>query len=263
MPLNVRQVENAKCPSNKPMKVFFDADGLSLRVTKNQMKSWIVQYQLNGKRNNVSIGSYPKVSLVDARKECSVIKKMVSDGKDPKIVRQIQKAEVAASETLETIKNLKTLSSKQLEKINEYVEKYQNVPGALLPLMHNIQDDFGFIPEESYKFISKAYNLSIAEIHGFVTFYHHFRTHLPGKNILQICRAESCQAMGSENIENYCQEKLGINYHQTTEDNLITLEPVYCLGNCACSPAIMINEEVVGRVTPKKIDQIISKARED
>ena len=120
-----------------------------------------------------------------------------------------------------------TLSSKQLEKIDEHVEKYQNVPGALLPLMHAIQDDLGFVPEESYKPISKAYNLSIAEIHGFITFYHHFRTHLPGKNILQICRAESCQAMGSEIIESYCQEKLGINYHQTTKDNSITLEPVY------------------------------------
>ena len=99
-----------------------------------------------------------------------------------------------------------TLSSKQLEKIDEHVEKYQNIPGALLPLMHAIQDDLGFVPEESYKPISKAYNLSIAEIHGFITFYHHFRTHLPGKNILQICRAESCQAMGSEIIESYCQE---------------------------------------------------------
>ena len=154
------------------------------------------------------------------------------------------------------------LSISQLERISVYIQKYQDKPGALLPLMHAIQDDLGFVPEESYKPISKAYNLSVAEIHGFVTFYHHFRTHLPGKNILQICRAESCQSMGSENLENYCQEKLGIDYHQTTKDNSITLEPVYCLGNCACSPAIMINEDVVGRVTPEKIDQIIKEARE-
>jgi len=154
------------------------------------------------------------------------------------------------------------LSNLQLEKISVHIQKYQDKPGALLPLMHAIQDDLGFVPEESYKPISKAYNLSVAEIHGFVTFYHHFRTHLPGKNILQICRAESCQAMGSENLENYCQEKLGIDYHQTTKDNLITLEPVYCLGNCACSPAVMINEEVVGRVNETKIDQIIKEARE-
>ena len=155
-----------------------------------------------------------------------------------------------------------TLSSKQLEKIQGHVEKHLNVPGALLPLMHAIQDDLGFVPEESYKPISKAYNLSIAEIHGFITFYHHFRTHAPGKNILQICRAESCQALGAENIENYCQEKLGINYHETTKDNSITLEPVYCLGNCACSPVIMINEYIVGRVTPEKIDEIIKEAWE-
>jgi formate dehydrogenase subunit gamma len=154
------------------------------------------------------------------------------------------------------------LSSLQLEKISVHIQKYQDKPGALLPLMHAIQDDLGFVPEESFKPISKAYNLSVAEIHGFVTFYHHFRTHLPGKNILQICRAESCQAMGSENLENYCQEKLGIDYHQTTKDNSITLEPVYCLGNCACSPAVMINEEVVGRVNETKIDQIIKEARE-
>ena len=154
------------------------------------------------------------------------------------------------------------LSSLQSGKIAVYIQEYQDKPGALLPLMHAIQDALGFVPEESYKPISKAYNLSVAEIHGFVTFYHHFRTHLPGKNILQICRAESCQAMGSEKLENYCQEKLGIDYHQTTKDNSITLEPVYCLGNCACSPAMMMNEEVIGRVTPEKIDQIIKEARE-
>ena len=154
------------------------------------------------------------------------------------------------------------LSSLQSGKIAVYIQEYQDKPGALLPLMHAIQDDLGFVPEESYKPISKAYNLSVAEIHGFVTFYHHFRTHLPGKNVLQICRAESCQAMGSEKLENYCQEKLGIDYHQTTKDNSITLEPVYCLGNCACSPAMMMNVEVIGRVTPEKIDQIIKEARE-
>ena len=90
-----------------------------------------------------------------------------------------------------------------------------------------------------------------------MTFYHHFRTHPSGKNILQVCRAESCQAMGSEDIESYCKEKLGIDYHQTTKDDAITLEPVYCLGNCACSPAVMINDKVVGRVTTDKIDSII------
>jgi formate dehydrogenase subunit gamma len=147
------------------------------------------------------------------------------------------------------------LSENQKVSIEKHVKAFLDKPGALLPLMHAIQDDLGYVPEDAI--ISKAYNLSVAEIHGFVTFYHHFRTHPSGKNILQVCRAESCQAMGSEDIETYCKEKLGIDYHQTTEDGSITLEPVYCLGNCACSPAVMINDKVVGRVTTDKIDNII------
>ncbi|MDC1173211.1 formate dehydrogenase subunit gamma [Methylophilaceae bacterium] len=155
-----------------------------------------------------------------------------------------------------------TLTEIQIKKIEQYVSAYKDTPGALLPLMHAIQDDLGYVPEDSYVIISKAYNLSIAEIHGFVTFYHHFRTHPTGKNVLQVCRAESCQAMGGEEIEMYCKDTLGIDYHQTTDDNLITLEPIYCLGNCACSPAVMINDNVIGRVSKKKIDNIIRIARE-
>ena len=155
-----------------------------------------------------------------------------------------------------------TLTEIQIKKIEQYVSAYKDTPGALLPLMHAIQDDIGYVPEDSYPFISKAYNLSVAEIHGFVTFYHHFRTHPTGKNVLQVCRAESCQAMGGEEIEMYCKDTLGIDYHQTTDDNLITLEPIYCLGNCACSPAVMINDNVIGRVSKKKIDNIIRIARE-
>lgn len=153
------------------------------------------------------------------------------------------------------------LSDNKIEKIEQHVNLLKDKPGALLPLMHAIQDDIGYIPEESYKSISKALSLSVAEVHGFVTFYHHFGTKPSGKHILQICRAESCQSMGSENIESYCKEKLGIDYHETTEDQLITLEPVYCLGNCACSPAVMIDDEVIGRVTEDKIDDLIQEAK--
>jgi formate dehydrogenase subunit gamma len=153
------------------------------------------------------------------------------------------------------------LSENNLEKIQVHLTVLKDKPGALLPLMHAIQDDLGYIPEESYGPISKALSLSVAEVHGFVTFYHHFRTKPSGKHILQICRAESCQSMGSENIEAYCKEKLGIDYHQTTEDKSITLEPVYCLGNCACSPAVMIDDDVIGRVNEDKIDDLIEKAK--
>ena len=142
--------------------------------------------------------------------------------------------------------------------INRHILQYQSMPGALLPLLHAIQDDLGFVPEIAYPLISSALSLSVAEVHGVVTFYHHFRSHKPGRHILQVCRAESCQAMGSEMLELHIKEHLNIDFHETTSDGVITLEPIYCLGNCACSPAVMIDEEVYGRVDNKKIDQLIS-----
>lgn len=142
--------------------------------------------------------------------------------------------------------------------INQHILEYQAMPGALLPLLHAIQDDIGYVPELAYPLIAKALSLSVAEVHGVVTFYHHFRTHQPGRHILQVCRAESCQAMGSDALEIYIKNKLGVEFHETTPDGTFTLEPIYCLGNCACSPSVMINEEVYGRVDNKKIDQLIS-----
>lgn len=154
-----------------------------------------------------------------------------------------------------------TISSSQLEKIKTHIASHQDMPGALLPLLHVIQDDIGYVPEESFPFISKALALSIAEVHGVVTFYHHFRTHPAGKHILQICRAESCQAMGSEELEADVKAHLGVDYHQTTADGEITLLPVYCLGNCACSPAVMMDEEVYGRMNQQKVAELISEVK--
>jgi len=135
------------------------------------------------------------------------------------------------------------------------------MPGALLPLLHAIQDNIGYVPELVFPLISKALSLSVAEVHGVVTFYHHFRTQKPGRHILQICRAESCQAMGSDAIEAYIKKKLDLDFHETTPDGEITLEPIYCLGNCACSPSVMIDEEVFGRVDSQKIDQLIASLK--
>ena len=103
-----------------------------------------------------------------------------------------------------------------------------------------------------------ALNLSRAEVHGVVTFYHFFRTKRPGKQTLYVCRAEACQAMGSRALENYARKKLGVDFHETTADGRFSLEPVYCLGNCACSPAVMVDETVHGRVTPQKLDEILA-----
>ncbi|MBC7696807.1 MAG: formate dehydrogenase subunit gamma [Bacteroidia bacterium] len=144
-------------------------------------------------------------------------------------------------------------------KLDALIAQHQNMPGALLPLLHAIQDNIGFVPESSYMSISKALSLSVAEVHGVVTFYHHFRTHKPGRHILQICRAESCQSMGSEALEAHAKKCLNIDYHQTTPDQNITLEPVYCLGNCALSPAVMMDEEVYGRMTPADLDALVAE----
>ena len=149
----------------------------------------------------------------------------------------------------------------QTEKIQTHIAQHKTMPGALLPLLHAIQDDLGYVPENAYLPISKALALSVAEVHGVVTFYHHFRRHPAGRHILQICRAESCQAMGSEKLEAAIKTKLGIDYHQTTADGAITLEPIYCLGNCACSPAVMLDDEVYGRMDSQKAAELISEAR--
>ena len=151
------------------------------------------------------------------------------------------------------------LSTIALERVQAHIEAHRGVEGALLPLMHAIQDDIGYIPEEVYPQISKALALSVAEVHGFVTFYHHFRTHPVGNHVLQICRAESCQAMGAEKLETDIKKYLGVDYHETTPDGQVTLLPVYCLGNCACSPAVMMDEEVYGRVDAQLVAELVSE----
>lgn len=150
----------------------------------------------------------------------------------------------------------------QLARIGEHIAAHKDKPGALLPLLHAIQDDLGYIPEESYGNIARSLNLSVAEVHGVVSFYHHFRTHIPGRHILQVCRAESCQAMGCMTLEQHLKSKLGIDYHQTSADGAITLEPVYCLGNCALSPAVMMDDQIYGRVSHAQIDKIVATAKE-
>lgn len=146
-------------------------------------------------------------------------------------------------------------------KVDALIAQHQHMPGALLPLLHAIQDDIGYVPESSYSQIAKALSLSVAEVHGVVTFYHHFRTHKPGRHVMQICRAESCQAMGSEALEAHAKKCLNVDYHQTTSDDAITLEAVYCLGNCALSPAVMMDEEIYGRVSAEDLDTLIAEAK--
>ena len=147
------------------------------------------------------------------------------------------------------------MQSEQL--IEQHIQAYGNVPGGLLPLLHAIQGDIGYIPPPSVAAIARAMNLSRAEVHGVMSFYHDFRSEPAGEHILHLCRAEACQAMGSRELEDHVKERLGIDYGETTSDGLFTLEPVYCLGNCACSPSLRVNDDLHARVTAEKFDELI------
>lgn len=141
----------------------------------------------------------------------------------------------------------------------EIIERLKHKPGGLLPILHGIQDREGYIPPASVPLIAKALQQTAAEIHGVISFYHHFRTSPPGRKVVQICRAEACQAVGGRLLETHAKQQLGIDYHATTLDREITLEPVYCLGNCACGPSVRVDDRIVGRVTPEKFDALVEE----
>ena len=133
-------------------------------------------------------------------------------------------------------------------------------PGALLPVLHAIQDAVGYVPHDSVALVARELNLSRAEVHGVITFYHHFRQEPPGRHVVQLCRAEACQAVGSAALETYVTGKLGVAMKGTTADGQVTLEPVYCLGNCALGPSIAIDGKLHGRVTAQRFDELLQTA---
>lgn len=140
--------------------------------------------------------------------------------------------------------------------------RLKDQPGALLPVLHGVQAALGYVPEEAIPLIAREMNLSRADVHGVVTFYHYFRSQPAGKRTIYLCRAESCQAMGAARLEQHIKQRLGVDFHQTTADGAWTLEPVYCLGNCACSPAMMVGDELKGRMTPERFDAwLLSEAK--
>jgi formate dehydrogenase subunit gamma len=139
------------------------------------------------------------------------------------------------------------------------VSALKHQPGALMPILRRIQDDLGWVPPESIPLIADELNLSRAEVHGVASFYHDFRHEPPGRNIVRLCRAESCQAMGAVALADHARKRLGVDFNGTSADGSFSLEAVYCLGNCACSPAAVINGELLGRVTPARFDDAISR----
>jgi formate dehydrogenase subunit gamma len=146
--------------------------------------------------------------------------------------------------------------------LDEAIAAHRQRPGALLPILHAIQDRLGFLPPETVPQVAQALNLSRAEVHGVITFYHDFRTAPPGRHVLKMCRAEACQSMGSDALVEHAKARLGVDFRQTTADGALTLEPVYCLGNCACSPAVMIDGHLHGRVTSERLDHLIAACKE-
>ena len=143
--------------------------------------------------------------------------------------------------------------------VDQLIEQFKTLPGGLLPLLHAVKHKLGCVPDSVVGPIGKGFNLSRAEVHGVIRFYHDFNTHPVGHHIVQICRAEACQSMGSRHIESHAKQSLGIDYGETTADGLITLEPVYCLGNCACSPSVRIDDDIHARVDQTRFDQLITE----
>ena len=156
-----------------------------------------------------------------------------------------------------------SLSAADTQVVLDCCARLSALPGALLPVLHAVQDALGYVPKDAVPLIAHALNLSRAEVHGVVSFYHYYRTEKPGRHVVQLCRAEACQAVGAAHLEAHAKRTLGVDFHGTTADGAVTLEPVYCLGNCALGPAAMVDDRLQGRVTPQRFDALIARARQD
>ena len=143
----------------------------------------------------------------------------------------------------------------------EIINEYKTVEGPLLPVLHAIQEEFGYVPAETLTLIAEALNLSRAEVHGVMTFYHDFRASPAGRHVIRLCRAEACQSMDGDRVAEAVQKLLGIGWDETTGDGKITLEAVYCLGLCACAPAAQVDDRLIGRLNEGKAEQMIAEAR--
>ncbi|MEJ6478471.1 MAG: formate dehydrogenase subunit gamma [Paracoccaceae bacterium] len=151
-------------------------------------------------------------------------------------------------------------SQATIETLARILAAHDGLEGPLLPILHAVQAELGFIPEDVQPIIAAHLNISKAEVHGVVTFYHDFRAAPAGRHVVKICRAEACQAMGANGLADATLAKLGVAWHGTTANGAVTIEPVYCLGLCACGPAAMVDDRVVGRVDTAKMDELLAEA---
>ena len=157
---------------------------------------------------------------------------------------------------------MKSMLPEQSETVRRIVADMQDRPGPLIEVLHAIQAALGYVPADAVPIVAEALNLSRAEVHGVVTFYHFFRETPPGKHTVHICRAEACQSMGANGLVAHAKKRLGVNFHETTPDGVFSLEQVFCLGNCALSPAAMIDGQLYGRVTPERFDQLVAEKKQ-
>ncbi len=156
---------------------------------------------------------------------------------------------------------MKALSATERDTVNRIVQDMKARPGPLIEVLHAVQAALGYVPSEAIPILAEALNLSRAEVHGVVTFYHFFRETPPGRHTVSLCRAEACQSMGADALAAHAKQRLGVDFHETTADGAFSLEPVFCLGNCACSPAAMIDGRLYGRLTPQSLDALIAERK--
>lgn len=145
------------------------------------------------------------------------------------------------------------------ERVREIIAEHTGLEGPLLPIFHAIQAEWGHVPQMAIPVIAEALNIGRAEVHGTMSFYHDFRTEPAGRHVVKLCRAEACQAVGADRLADHARSKLGVEWHETTKNGNVTLEPVFCLGLCACGPAALVDGKVVGRVDEAKLDRIIAE----
>jgi len=140
-----------------------------------------------------------------------------------------------------------------LSDLEGIITAYSHLEGPLLPILHAVQAEYGYIPAGAHAPIAAAMNITKAELHGVISFYHDFRNAPAGRHVLKICRAEACQAVGANALSEKTLSLLGLDWHGTTADGRVTVEPVYCLGLCATGPAAMVDGRVIGRATPDRL----------
>lgn len=145
------------------------------------------------------------------------------------------------------------LTGEPLERLQAIISRHLGDEGPLLPILHDVQAEWGMIPEAAQPVIAEALGMSRAEIHGVVSFYHDFRQEPAGRHVLRLCRAEACQSMGADALAERVRAALGLDWHETTPDGRLTLEPVFCLGLCACGPSAQLDDRLVGRATTEKL----------